>query len=136
MSCACAQSSTAPFELTLPLGSAPSWPFTLEDDSDPLDVVALDLTGAALWFAVKTAPSDADADALIFASTANGKIVITSAADGEAQVNLTASDTAATDALAADCTYYAYLKVQLASGETRVRSGYVHTLPAGITAPE
>jgi hypothetical protein len=62
--------------------------------------------------------------------------VITSAADGEAQVNLTESDTAATDDLAVDRTYYAYLKVQLASGETRVRSGYVHTLVGGIEAPE
>lgn len=123
-----------PFDLTLTMGSAPSWPFTLTDDSvDP--EAAVDLTDASLWFAVKSLPTSTDAAALIFASTANGKIAITDAESGQFQVDLTESDTAATAGLYAEATFYAYVKVELASGETRVRSGWVTTLPEGIQAP-
>lgn len=132
----CAIPSCA-FDLTLPLGSAPSWPFTVEDDTlDPVGPLASPgLAGASLWFAVKTNPTDADADALIFASTGDGTIVITDAAACEAQVDLTEAMTEETDDLLPERTYYAYLKVQLASGETRVRSGWVTTVNGGIEAP-
>lgn len=125
---------TPPFDLTLTIGSAPSWTFTLEDDATGTPA-ALDITGASLWFAVKAQPTATDAAALIFASTANGKIAITSPTAGEFQVDLSETDTAATATLLAGATYYAYVKVQLASGETRVRSGWVTTFPEGIEAP-
>lgn len=123
-----------PFDLALTLGSAPSWTFTAEDDSTtPYLVVSL--VGASIWFAVKAGPTDTDAAALIFASTANGKVVITNAAAGHFQVDLTETDTAPTAALRANATYFAYLKIQLATGETRVRSGWVSTTVEGISAP-
>jgi len=124
----------SPFDLTLNMGSAPSWPFTATDDStDPEE--ALSLASAAIWFAVKAAATDADADALIFASTANGKVVITSAADGEFQVTLDEDDTAATASFYAGQRYPAFIKFQLSTGETRVKSGWVTTLVEGIEAP-
>jgi len=125
---------TPPFDLALPIGSAPSWPMTLVDDRTGTDV-ALDLTGASLWFAVKALPTATDAAALIFASTANGKITITDADAGQFQVDLTEGDTVATSSFVANATYFAYLKVQLSSGETRVRSGWITTFPEGIQAP-
>lgn len=116
------------------MNSAPSFTFTLVDDQTGVPV-ALDLTGAALWFAVKALPTDTDANALVFASTANSKIAITDASAGEFQVDLTASDTAETATFLPGATYYSYVKVQLSTGETRVRSGWVTTLPEGIEAP-
>lgn len=136
--CACTQSADTPFELTLPLGSAPQWPFELSDPNEELPDPDADepILLSAFWFAVKSAPTDADADALIFASTANGKGVITDAANWHGQVNLTAADSSETDTLLPDRTYYAFYKAQFSTGETRVRAGYVHTLPGGIEAPE
>ena len=125
---------TPPFDLTLTIGSAPSFTFTVEDDQTGTPV-ALSLSGAAVWFAVKSLPTQTDAAALIFASTANGKIAITDAAAGEFQVDLSEDDTAETESLLAGATYYAYVKIQLSSGETRVRSGWVTTLPEGVEAP-
>jgi len=94
-----------------------------------------DLEGASIWFAVKSLPTDTDANALIFASTANGKIAITDAVNRVFQVDLEKADTQPSDTLKADATYYAYVKVQFASGETRVRSGFVTTIQSGIDAP-
>lgn len=125
---------TPPFDITITIGSAPSYAFSLSDDSTGVET-SLSLSGAALWFAVKALPTDTDASALIFASTANGKIAITDAAMGEFQVDLTETDTAATATFQAGATYYAYVKVQLASGETRVRSGWATTFPEGVQAP-
>lgn len=133
MSCCCNQSAT-PFELSLPLGTAPSWPLTLTDDS-VVPAVALDLTGAALWFAAKTAPTDADSAAVIFASTATGEITLTAPASGQAQIDLTEAQTTQSATLLPDRTYFAYLKVQLATGEIRTHSGWLSTTPAGIEAP-
>lgn len=124
-----------PFELVLPLGSAPSWVFTAEDDSAGVPYTPVSLVGAAIWFAVKADPTDVDGSALIFASTANSKIAITDAAAGKFQVDLSETDTAQTATLRPGATYFAYVKIQLASGETRVRSGWVTTTYAGIDAP-
>lgn len=128
---------SSPFDLTLPLGSAPSIPFEVLDDTKepPEPLESPGLAGAALWFAVKTNPTDADVDALIFASTVNGKISITDPDACEAQIDLTENDTEPTTDLLPNRTYYAFMKVQLSSGETRVRSGWVTTLDAGIEAP-
>ncbi len=131
MSC---QIPTPPYDITLTLGSAPSWAFTLEDDATGTPV-SLDIAGASIWFAIKTQPTDTDAAALVFASTIDGNIAITDAAAGEFQVDLSEGDTAPTTSLVAGATYYSYVKIQLASGETRVRSGWVTTLPEGIEAP-
>jgi hypothetical protein len=118
--------------MTLTMNSAPSFAFSLEPEPDE---ATFTLAGAALWFAIKALPTDTDANALVFASTANGKITITDAASREFQVDLTAADTAPTASFMAGATYYTYVKVQLASGETRVRSGWTTTLPGGIDAP-
>lgn len=135
MSCCCNQSASAsPFELPLTLGTAPSWPLTLSDDSTT-PATALDLTGASLWFAAKAAPTDPDSAAVIFASTATGEITLTAPAAGQAQIDLTAAQTAESATLLPDRTYYAYLKVQLATGEIRTRSGWLATTAAGIETP-
>lgn len=123
---------TPPFDLTLTINSAPSWPFTLEPEPDE---ATFTLAGAAVWFAIKALPTDTDASALVFASTANGKIAITDAANREFQVDLTSEDTAQTASLLPGATYYTYVKFQLASGETRVRSGWTTTVYGGIDAP-
>jgi hypothetical protein len=123
---------TPPFDLTLTMNSAPSFPFTLEPESDD---DAFTLAGASAWFAIKALPTDIDANALVFASTANGKIAITDAAARELQVDLTADDTAVTATFLPGATYFTYVKIQLATGETRVRSGWTTTLPGGIDAP-
>lgn len=123
---------TPPFDLTLTMNSAPSFPFTLEPESED---DTFTLAGASIWYAIKALPTDTDANALVFASTANGKIAITDAAAREFQVDLTAEDTEVTETFLPGATYYSYVKIQLASGETRVRSGWTTTLPAGIDAP-
>lgn len=123
---------TAPFDLTLTLNTAPSWPMAL--DLEPGEEY-YDLEGASIWFAVKALPTDTDGNALIFASTANSKIAITDAVNREFQVDLLKADTQPSATLLAGATYYAYVKVQLASGETRVCSGMVTTVQSGIDAP-
>ncbi len=123
-----------PFDITLTLNTAPSWPFTVEDDTVS-PVVALDLTDAAIWMAIKSAPTTSDANAAIFASTSNGKIVITDAAAGEFQVDLTTSDTVESAALLPNVRYFAFIKIVLGSGESRVRTGWVETLYEGVQAP-
>jgi len=123
---------TPPFDLTLTMNSAPSWPFTLEPEPDD---ATFTLAGASLWFAIKALPTDTDASALVFASTANGKLTITDAAAREFQVDLTAADTAQTATFLPGATYCTYVKIQLATGETRVRSGWTTTVNGGIDAP-
>lgn len=123
---------TPPFDLTLTMNSAPSFAFTLEPDSED---DTFSLSGAAIWFAIKANPTDTDANALVFASTANDKITITSADNREFQVDLDSDDTAVSATFLAGATYYSYVKIQLASGETRVRSGWTTTVNGGIDAP-
>jgi len=123
---------TPPFDLTLTMNSAPSFAFSLEPEPDD---ATFTLSGASLWFAIKANPTDTDGNALVFASTANGKITITDAASREFQVDLDADDTAPTATFLAGATYYSYVKVELASGETRVRSGWTTTVNGGIDAP-
>ena len=125
---------TPPFDIAITIGSAPSYAFTLSDDATGTQV-DLNLSGASLWFAVKSLPTDSDASALIFASTQNGIIAITDASAGEFQVDLSETDTAATATFSAGNVYYAYVKVQLGSGETRVRSGMATMFPEGVQAP-
>lgn len=98
-------------------------------------MVALPLDNASIWMAIKAAQTTSDANAAIFASTANGKIVITDAAAGKFQVDLTTTDTAESASLLPNVRYFAFIKVVLASGESRVRTGWVETLYEGIEAP-
>jgi hypothetical protein len=123
---------TFPFDLTITLNSAPSFAFSLEPDPGE---ASFTLAGASIWFAVKADPTDTDAEALIFASTSAGGVTITDASAREFQVDLTAEDTAPTATLLAGATYYAYVKVRFASGETRVRSGWATAVSGGIDAP-
>lgn len=123
---------TPPFDLTLTMNSAPSFAFSLEPEPDE---AVFTLAGASIWFAIKALPTDTDANALVFASTANGKVAITDAANREFQVDLTAEDTEQTATFLPGATYYSYVKVQLATGETRVRSGWTTTVNGGIEAP-
>ena len=117
----------------LTLNTAPSWPFTAEDDSVS-PIVPLTLSGASIWMAIKAQQTTLDANAVIFASTANGKIAITDAAAGEFQVDLTTSDTAESASLLPNVRYFAFIKIVLASGESRVRTGWIETLYEGIEA--
>ena len=114
------------------MNSAPSFAFSLEPEPDE---ATFTLAGAALWFAIKALPTDTDANALVFASTINGKITITDASAREFQVDLDATDTEVTANFLPGATYYTYVKVQLATGETRVRSGWTTTVNGGIDAP-
>jgi Tfp pilus assembly protein PilV len=123
-----------PYDITLTLNTAPSWPFTAEDDSVS-PIVALDLTGASIWMAIKASPTTSDANAAIFASTANSKIAITDAEAGQFQVDLTTADTAESASLLPNARYFAFIKILLASGESRVRTGWVETLYEGVEAP-
>ena len=136
MSCSSSSSfgRITPYGLSLVLGTAPSWPITLTDEIDGVST-ALDITGAAMWFAVKEDATDADADALIFASSTLGSIVITDATAGEAQIDLTQDDTAETDDLLPYKRYFSYFRIQLSSGEIRELNGIVNTLAGGIEAP-
>jgi hypothetical protein len=130
-SCDCVSNFPLPFELSLAVGSAPSFTFTLEDDAvNPY--VPVDLSGASLWFSVKEASDDADAEALILVSTVAGGIAILDATGGEGQIDLTEAMTAT---LSPGKTYFAFLKVQLASGETRVKPGFVKAQAEGVQAP-
>lgn len=79
----------------------------------------VDLTGAKIWFTVKTRPKDEDADALVFKrNTAAGggdtEIKVTNVAGGQLDVYLVPADTENVDM----GTYDYGIRVTLANGKT------------------
>jgi hypothetical protein len=82
---------TAPLELHR--GDSAEWEFPVLK----ADGTAQDITGCSFRFTVKGRVDDLDDDAVISATTANGKCVITNAAAGLMEVRLVPADT---DALA------------------------------------
>lgn len=84
----------------------------------------LDLTGATVWFTVKSDSVKSDAEALLALKTGAG-VTITDAPNGEFEVVFTPTDTEDIEG-----TWWYDLKVKLASGRTiRVSYGRIEFLP-------
>lgn len=109
-------------DLCLPVGTAPSWAFTVTDP-DNADA-RVNITGATFAFYVKSSPRDADVDAIFTLTSAGGDILITNATQGEAQID---NDAVKSALLTPDRVYSWSLRATFASGETRtIRKGQLH----------
>lgn len=115
MSCGC----DLELSLCLPVGTAPSWVFTIVDPETADE--AVDITGATFEFFVKERATDADGDAVFSLTSDDGEVVITDASEGEGQINNTA---AKSELLTVGRYYYWSLRMTSSTGEIRtVRKG-------------
>jgi hypothetical protein len=101
--------------LCLPVGTSPIWGFTCTDPDNA--GAAINITGATFAFYAKAAASDTDANAVFSLTSAASEIVITSAANGTAQILNAGAKTAL---LTIGAVYYWSLRVTFTSGENRV----------------
>jgi hypothetical protein len=119
VSCCC---QLPDLNLTLPVGTAPSWTNVLINPETADSRV--DITDGEFEFLVKESPSDADADAVFTLTTDGGEIVITDAEDGEYQIDNTVDKSGL---LEAGRWYYWYLRVTLPSeGPRLARKGKLY----------
>lgn len=108
--------STLPdLNLTLPVGTAPSWTNVLINPEEANSRVNIE--DASFEMLVKESPSDDDEDAVYTLTSDAGEIVITDAAQGEYQIDNTAAKSAL---LEAGRWYYWLLRVTLSTGEIRL----------------
>lgn len=112
MSCQCAN---VDLNLYLPVGTAPSWTVTVIDPDTNDD--AVNITGATFAFYAKESRYDDDDDAVFELTSGDSEITITSAANGQAQIDNTAAKSAL---LTAGRVYFWSLRITMSSGETRV----------------
>lgn len=102
-------------DLTLPVGTSPSWPVTIvdpESGSTPVDI-----TAATAVFTVKATPYDDNDDAIFQLTTGDSEILIIDAAAGQMQIDNTVSKS---ELLTAGRWYFWYFVVTLGSGEIRL----------------
>jgi len=102
-------------DLSLAVGSSPSWSIAIIDPEN--SNTAVNITGASFSFLVKQSPTDDDDDSIFILSSENGGVIITTALSGFAQIDNNAEDSAL---LEVGRWYYWYLRIELASGETRL----------------
>ena len=122
MSCGC----DLDLSLCLPVGTAPSWVFTVVDPETADDPV--DISGATFAFYAKERATDADVDAVFSLTSAGSEITITDAINGQGQIDNTA---AKSGLLEAGRVYYWTLRVTFPTGEIRtVRKGSLKAEPA------
>ena len=118
MSCGC----DLELSICLPVGTAPSWVFTVVDPETADDPV--DISGATFAFYVKERAADADGDAVFSLTSAGGEIVITDAVNGKAQIDNTVAKSAL---LVVGRVYYWTLRMTTSTGEIRtVRKGSLY----------
>lgn len=82
MSCCCAPCS---FDVRLAVGASPSWPFSFIDPTN--SNAAVNITGFTHEWVLKSAPTDADVDAIFTLTSAAGEIVATTAVSGLGQID-------------------------------------------------
>ena len=101
-------------DLTMDRGDDKTWEFTVL-----LDGTAVDITGASFRFMAKTRVSDTDGNAVVEATSANAKCVITDAANGVMEVRLVPADTSS---LTETARLYYDLQMTESGGEVRTIS--------------
>lgn len=105
-------------------------------DSDDLDGtvttaagVAVNITGFSIWFTLKWSKGDADVDAVLQKTTADG-ITITSGADGEFTVTIDAGDL---DAVDKDASLYYDIQIKDGTGKVYTRQEGLYRVTRDVT---
>lgn len=98
-----------------------------------LDGVAVDITGATLWFTVKTAVTVADNTASLALSTSLGGVAILVAASGTFTISITATQMAALAAGATSATYVYDVQYKALAGQIYTLVQGSLTVPGDVT---